>query len=39
VFTEHDVTPGVDHYFRAEDPARARVTMARIADAITRATR
>lgn len=30
----HDVTPGADHYFLTEDPTRARVTMAMIADAI-----
>lgn len=35
----HDVTPGVDHYFLTEDPARARATMARIADEIRRASR
>lgn len=27
----HDVTPGVDHYFLTEDPARARATMAMVA--------
>ncbi len=27
----HDVTPGADHYFLTEDPARARTTMARMA--------
>jgi acetyl esterase len=27
----HDVTPGADHYFLTEDPARARVTMGRVA--------
>ncbi|MEC3973865.1 alpha/beta hydrolase [Amycolatopsis sp. H20-H5] len=30
----HDVTPGVDHYFLTEDPVRARVTMAMVADAL-----
>lgn len=30
----HDTTPGVDHYFWTEDPARARVTMARTAEEI-----
>lgn len=34
---EHDVTPGVDHYFRTEDPVRARTTMAIIATAVRRA--
>lgn len=28
----HDVTPGVDHYFLTEDPARARTTMAMVSD-------
>ncbi|MDF9716656.1 MULTISPECIES: alpha/beta hydrolase [unclassified Nocardioides] len=32
----HDTTPGVDHYFLTEDPARARVTMARTAAEIAR---
>lgn len=27
----HDTTPGVDHYFLTEDPARARATMALVA--------
>jgi acetyl esterase len=35
---EHDRTPDVDHYFLTENPARARATMALIADAIARAT-
>lgn len=35
---EHDCTPGVDHYFLTENPARARTTMAMIIDAIIRAT-
>lgn len=35
VFAELDVTPGADHSFLTEGPARARVTMARIAAAIT----
>lgn len=35
----HDVTPGVDHYFLTEDPARARVTMARVAGEIAAALR
>lgn len=30
----HDVTPGVDHYFLTEDPARARTTMAMVADEV-----
>ena len=30
----HDVTPDVDHYFLTEDPVRARVTMAMVADEI-----
>ena len=30
----HDVTPGADHYFLTEDPARARVTMARVAEEV-----
>lgn len=30
----HDVTPGVDHYFLTEDPERARVTMAAVAERI-----
>ncbi|MCH1865630.1 alpha/beta hydrolase fold domain-containing protein [Nocardioides sp. CFH 31398] len=33
----HDVTPGVDHYFLTEDPARARSTMAKTSDEIRRA--
>ncbi|MEO9322399.1 alpha/beta hydrolase [Nocardioides sp. C4-1] len=32
----HDVTPGVDHYFLTEDPARARRTMAMVADHVRR---
>ena len=28
----HDVTPRADHYFLTEDPARARTTMAMVAD-------
>ncbi|HUR75980.1 MAG TPA: alpha/beta hydrolase [Sporichthya sp.] len=31
---QHDVTPGVDHYFLTQDPGRARQTMAMIAAAI-----
>lgn len=38
VAVEHDRTPGVDHYFLTENPARARTTMAMIARAIARAT-
>lgn len=30
----HDVTPGADHYFLTEDPARARTTMATVAERI-----
>lgn len=30
----HDATPGVDHYFLTEDPERARVTMAAVAERI-----
>lgn len=30
----HDVTPGADHYFLTEDPARARTTMAMVADRV-----
>lgn len=30
----HDVTPGADHYFLTEDPARARTTMARVASLV-----
>lgn len=30
----HDVTPGVDHYFLTEDPERARVTMAAVAERV-----
>lgn len=30
----HEVTPGVDHYFLTENPARARTTMAMVAGAI-----
>ena len=30
----HDVTPGVDHYFLTEDPARARTTMAMVAEEV-----
>lgn len=33
----HDVTPGTDHYFLTEDPVRARVTMARVADEVAAA--
>ncbi|MCM3516514.1 MULTISPECIES: alpha/beta fold hydrolase [Nocardioides] len=33
----HDVTPGVDHYFLTEDPARARTTMAMAATAVREA--
>ncbi|MGZ6826753.1 MAG: alpha/beta fold hydrolase [Mycobacteriales bacterium] len=32
----HDVTPGVDHYFLTDDPARARTTMARVAEEVRR---
>ncbi len=35
---EHDLTPGVDHYFLTADPVRARTTMAMIAAAVVRAT-
>ena len=35
----HDVTPGTDHYFLTEDPVRARVTMARVADEVAAAHR
>lgn len=31
----HDVTPGVDHYFLTEDPARARLTMAAVAGQVS----
>lgn len=34
----HDETPGVDHYFLTENPARARTTMAMVADAVADAT-
>ncbi len=34
----YDLTPGVDHYFLTADPARARTTMAMIAEAVVRAT-
>jgi acetyl esterase len=30
----HDVTPGADHYFLTEDPGRARVTMATVAERV-----
>ncbi|GAA5140815.1 hypothetical protein GCM10023340_01570 [Nocardioides marinquilinus] len=30
----HDVTPGADHYFLTEDPARASTTMAMVADQV-----
>ncbi len=33
----HQVTPGVDHYFLTEDPARARTTMAMVAEEISTA--
>ncbi|MCX6398329.1 MAG: alpha/beta hydrolase [Propionibacteriales bacterium] len=33
----HDVTPGVDHYFLTEDPARARQTMAVVAQRVSEA--
>ncbi|MFK0247138.1 alpha/beta hydrolase fold domain-containing protein [Amycolatopsis azurea] len=33
----YDETPGVDHYFLTDDPVRARVTMAWVADEIRRA--
>lgn len=33
----HDVTPGADHYFLTDDPARARRTMAMVADRVRRA--
>lgn len=35
----HDVTPGVDHYFLTENPARARTTMAMIAAEVSGAAR
>ncbi|OZM71307.1 carboxylesterase [Amycolatopsis antarctica] len=38
VTVEHDVSPGVDHYFLTEDPVRARTTMGQVADAVVRAT-
>lgn len=33
----HDLTPRTDHYFLTEDPVRARVTMARVADEVAAA--
>lgn len=38
VEVEHDVTPGADHYFLTEDPARARRTMAMVVEQIRRRT-
>ncbi|MGQ0843074.1 MAG: alpha/beta hydrolase [Sporichthyaceae bacterium] len=35
----HDLTPGVDHYFLTQNPARARTTMAMIAAEIEEKTR
>lgn len=34
----HQVTPGVDHYFLTEDPVRAKVTMAMVAEQVRRRT-
>ncbi|WP_394619941.1 alpha/beta hydrolase [Lentzea sp. JNUCC 0626] len=37
VAVHHDETPGVDHYFLTENPARARGTMAMVAQSISAA--